>query len=103
MLAPMIFELLIVSMLFLLVGWATDAVRASWHGSPSYLNSEGTIGWQQMSRPRNPLRHDNPEVTRRAQTVLPRRDTERLPLHALSDGGLRLPRVGTRRSHRPDC
>jgi hypothetical protein len=62
MLAPMIFELLIASLLFLLAGWATDTLRANWHDGSSCVNCEGTIGWERVKRPRNPLRDGDPKA-----------------------------------------
>ena len=69
MLAPLIIDLLIASLLFLLVGWISDILHASTHERPNYLDSEGTIGWDQMSRPRKPLPYDDPDATWRARPV----------------------------------
>ena len=55
MLAPLIIELLIASLLLLLAGWISDILHASTHERPNYLNSTGAIGWDQISRPRKPL------------------------------------------------
>ena len=40
MLAPLIVDLLTGTLLMLLVGWATDAFRASMHDVPGYVNPE---------------------------------------------------------------
>ena len=55
MLAPLIFELLVVALLMLLVGWVSDAARASAHDGQRNLDSAGPHGWNRMSRPWNPL------------------------------------------------
>ncbi|HKI18928.1 MAG TPA: hypothetical protein VKA15_13665 [Isosphaeraceae bacterium] len=79
MLAPLIIELLIVSLLFLLIGWFSDILHASTHDGPSYLNAQGTIGWNQIGRPRKPLPSDNPDATRRARPGWRHRPLRRSP------------------------
>lgn len=69
MLAPLIIDSLIASLLLLLVGGISDILRASTHDGPNYLNSAGPIGWDQMLRPRKPLPHDDPDATWRARPV----------------------------------
>jgi hypothetical protein len=43
MLAPMIIELLIATLLFLLIGWVVDTFHASTRGSPTCGNFDGCI------------------------------------------------------------
>jgi hypothetical protein len=69
MLATLIIELLIASALFLLVGWIHDVIRSGTHELSNCLNSEGTIGWEQMRRPRKPLMYDDAHATRTARTI----------------------------------
>jgi hypothetical protein len=89
MLAPLIVELLIASLLFLLVGWISDILHASTHDDLSCLNSAGTIGWDQMRRLRKPLPYDNPDATWRARPVGRHRPPERPQSYPLSIGRLR--------------
>jgi len=49
MLAPLIIELLIASLLFLLGGWIIDTVHASTHVGPVYLHF---VGWLPPSEKR---------------------------------------------------
>ena len=67
MLAPLIVDLLLGTLLLLLVGWATDAVRASMHDGPGDANPEAPGGWNRMNRPRRPstARHPNAKGTAR--------------------------------------
>jgi hypothetical protein len=44
MLAPLIINLLIVSLLLLLIGWMSDILHASAHDGPTYVNEWGSIG-----------------------------------------------------------
>jgi hypothetical protein len=50
MLAPLILDSLMVALLFLLIGWASDAFRASMHGGPGGRTAEGFPGSLQSSR-----------------------------------------------------
>jgi hypothetical protein len=52
MLAPMLIELLIATLLFLLIGWAIDTVHASTRGSPPCDNFDGYIERQAHGAPR---------------------------------------------------
>jgi hypothetical protein len=55
MLAPLIFDSLTVALLFLLLGWASDAFRASMHDGSGDRNTEGSSEGNRLSRSR-PLR-----------------------------------------------
>jgi hypothetical protein len=46
MLAPLIIDPLIASLLLLAVGWANDILHASTHDRQGWLNSTGPIGWK---------------------------------------------------------
>jgi hypothetical protein len=63
MLAPLIVELLIASLLFLLIGWAIDFIHASTRGSSPRLQSDVPIDSYHVRRLRKPLRDDDPEAT----------------------------------------
>jgi hypothetical protein len=63
MLAPIIIELLIASLLFLLIGWAIDFIHASTRGSPRQLQSDVPIDSHHVRRLRKPLRDEGPEAT----------------------------------------
>ena len=52
MLAPLIVDPLIASLILLAVGWVSDILHASKHGHQSCLNATGPIGWNQISCPR---------------------------------------------------
>jgi hypothetical protein len=84
MLASLIIELLITSLLFLLIGWISDIFRASRHEHPNYHSSEGTAGWNQMSRPRKPLLHDDPDAMWRPRLVRRNRPRRGSPWYPLS-------------------
>ena len=51
MLAPLIIELLIASLLFLLIGWLSDTLHASTHRSPRLRNFAGPIDSHQIAPP----------------------------------------------------
>jgi hypothetical protein len=61
MLAPLIVDPLIASLLLLAVAWVIDILHASTHDRQSCLNSTGPIGWNQKSCP---LRKRQPSMTR---------------------------------------
>jgi hypothetical protein len=84
MLAPLIAKMLIASLLFLLAGWLSDIVHAHTEKRPNYLDLEGTIGWDEMSRPRKSLPRHDPDATRRARPVRRHRPLGRLPWHRVS-------------------
>jgi hypothetical protein len=88
MLAPLISELLIVSLLFLLVGWASDALRASMHDSQGYLDSEGTTASKRMSRPRQLRPHDDHVATWTSRPVGRHQHPGQLPSYRLAIGRL---------------
>jgi hypothetical protein len=88
MLAPLIFDMLFASLLLLLVGWASDALRASTHASPGYVHSEGPPARNRMSRPRQSLPHDGRDATRTARPVWRHQPSGRLPSYWLSIGRL---------------
>jgi hypothetical protein len=46
MLAPLIIDPLIASLLLLAVGWVIDILHASTHDHQGCLNSTGPIGWK---------------------------------------------------------
>jgi hypothetical protein len=50
MLAMLIIDSLIASLLLLLAGWISDTLHSSSHDRPRHLNPVGTIGWDQASR-----------------------------------------------------
>jgi hypothetical protein len=86
MLAPLIVNVLSVSLLLLALGWVSDLLRArSHHGRPS-LNCEGIVGCGLMSDPRTPLLLVQTEATRTARRVRPRERFRRLQLDKLSIG-----------------
>ena len=49
MLAPLIVDLLMGTLLLLLVGWATDAFRASMHDVQGDVNPEAPGGWNRIA------------------------------------------------------
>jgi hypothetical protein len=51
MLAPLIIDPLIASLLLLAVGWVIDILHASTHDRQGCLESTGPIGWKQINRP----------------------------------------------------
>jgi hypothetical protein len=63
MLAPMIIEMLIASLLVLLIGWAMDSIHASTRGSPRGFQSALPIDSHQFRRLRKPLGDQGPEAT----------------------------------------
>src|SRR5262249_1271853 len=88
MLAPLIIDLLIASLLFLLAGWVSDALRASAHDGQSCLDSERPTGRTPMSRPRRPRPCDDGDGTWGARPVRRRQPPGRLPSYPLSIGRL---------------
>jgi hypothetical protein len=94
MLAPMIVDVLIVSLLLLALGWVGDVLRARSLNGRRSLNCEGTVGCNLMSHPRTPLLLDHPDATQAARQVRPPRRFRRLPSHKLS--------IGRFRPHAPD-
>ena len=69
MLAPLIVDLLMGTLLLLLVGWAIDAFRASIHDVPGDVNPEAPGGWNRMSRLGRPSSAQQPDVTGTARPV----------------------------------
>jgi hypothetical protein len=63
MLAPLIFDSLTVALLFLLIGWASDAFRASMHDGPGDPNTERTWNENRLSPPRQPRPAADPDAT----------------------------------------
>jgi hypothetical protein len=94
MLAPMIFNVLVFSLLLLALGWVSDVLRARSHNGRRSLNCEGTIGCNLMSHPRTSLLLDHPDATQTARRVRPPRRFRRLPSQKLS--------IGRFRPHGPD-
>lgn len=88
MLATLISNLLIVSLLFIVIGWASDAIRAIAYRGRNYLNSEGTAAWGEMSGPRRPVHYVDTDATGRARSVQRHQPDGRLPLDRLSIGRL---------------
>ena len=85
MLAPLVIELLVVSLLLLLTAWIRDTVHASTHERANCLHCDGTLGWGHIKRPRKtPPLDDDPRATRRARRVRRHRPLGRTPQHALS-------------------
>jgi hypothetical protein len=62
MLAPLIVDLLMGTLLLLLVGWATNAFRASMPDGPGDANPEALGGRNRMSRPRRPSITQHPDA-----------------------------------------
>jgi hypothetical protein len=84
MLAPLIFDMLIASLLIVLVGWASDALRACTHGGQSYLAFEGSTARNRASRPRRPLPHNDHDAARTARHLRRHQPPGRLPSYRLS-------------------
>jgi hypothetical protein len=55
--------LLMGTLLLLLIGWATDAFRASMHDVPHDVNLEAPGGWNRMSRLGRPSSAQHPYAT----------------------------------------
>jgi len=98
MLAPLIIESLLASLLLLFVGWIIDLVHASTHGGPSSLNLERAIGWHPISRSAKPLPSEEPDARWRARPVGRHRPLGRRLWHPLSIGRLRPHKPELRRS-----
>jgi hypothetical protein len=94
MLAPMIFNVLVFSLLLLALGWVSDVVRARSHNGRRSLNCEGIVGCNLMSHPRTSLLLEHLDATPTARRVRPLRRFRRLPSHKLS--------IGRLRQHAPD-
>jgi hypothetical protein len=62
MLAPLIVDLLMGTLLLLLVGWAIDTFRTSMHDVPGDVNPEAPEGWNRMSRPGRPFTAQRPDA-----------------------------------------
>jgi hypothetical protein len=71
MLAPMIVNVLVFSLLMLALGWVSDVVRARSHNGRRFFNCEGTVDCNLMSRSLIPLLIDHPDATRTARQVRP--------------------------------
>jgi hypothetical protein len=69
MLAPLIVDLLMGTLLLLLVGWATDAFRASMHDVPGDVNPEAPGGLEPDKPPRRPSSAQHPDATGTARPV----------------------------------
>jgi hypothetical protein len=69
MLAPLIVDLLMGKLLLLLVGWTTDASRASMYDRPGDANPEAPGGWNRMSRPGRPSAAQHPDAKGTARAV----------------------------------
>jgi hypothetical protein len=94
MLAPMIFNVLVFSLLLLAFGWVSDILRARSHNARRSLSCEGTVGCNLISPPRTSLLLDHLDATQTARRVRPPRRFRRLPSHKLS--------IGRFRPHAPD-
>jgi hypothetical protein len=94
MLAPMIANVLVFSLLLLALAWVTDVLRARSHNGQRSLNCDGTVGCNLTSHPRTSLLLDHPDATQIARQVRPTRRFRRLPSHKLS--------IGRFRPHGPD-
>jgi hypothetical protein len=86
MLAPMIVNVLVFSLLMLALGWVSDVLRAKSHYFRRSLTCEGTIGCNLMGHRCISLLIDEPDATRTVRRVRPRKHFGRLPLDKLSIG-----------------
>jgi hypothetical protein len=86
MLAPMIVNVLALSLLMLALGWISDFVRARSHNGRRFLNCEGIVDCNLMSHSLIPLLIDHPDATRTARRVRPPQRFRRLPSDKLSIG-----------------
>jgi hypothetical protein len=69
MLAPLIFDSLMVALLLLLVGWASDAFRASMHHGSGDQSTEGPAERNRLSRLRQPQCAHDPDPTSMTRPV----------------------------------
>jgi hypothetical protein len=89
MLAPMIVDVLVLSLLLLALGWVSDVVRARSRNGRRFLDSEGTVDCNLMSHSLIPLLIDHPDAARTARRVRPPQRFGRLPSDKLSFGRVR--------------
>ena len=89
MLAPMIVNVLAVSLLLLALGWVSDFLRARSHNGRRFLNREDRLGSSLMSHSREPVLIDQRGATPAARRVRPAQRFGRLPAHNLAIGRVR--------------
>jgi hypothetical protein len=88
MLAPMIVNVLIVSLLLLVLGWVSDVLRARSQNDRRSLNGEGAVGCNLMSHPHASLLLDHPDAMQTARRARSPRRFRRLPSPKLAIGRL---------------
>jgi hypothetical protein len=79
MLASLVIDLLIASLLFLLFGWIGDVLQASTSDGRICLDFDGPTTWNRINRPRRPLPYDDPGATGRPRPVRRHQLPGRLP------------------------